>query len=129
MPPGQYTSFPPIGQLTIATPGTTVLLSVNIGPQSGQVNGANYLAPPVPGIAWRNMQIQADPGNPGNIYLLPRGNTAAGNPGSIMAKIGPGGSWPPLGAPLMNSGFVPENFCLDCDTAGTNLAFGYGSLG
>src|ERR1700734_3706510 len=94
MPPGAYTSFPPIGQLTIATPGTTVLLSLNIGPQSGQVNGANYLNPPAPGIAWRYMEIQADPGNPGNIYLLPRGKTASGNPGSILAKIGPGGSQP-----------------------------------
>jgi hypothetical protein len=129
MPPGQYTSFPPLGQLTIATPGTTVLLSANIGPQGGQVAGANYLAPPVPGIAWRFMEIQADPGNPGNIFLLPRGKTAAGNPGSILAKIGPGGSAPfPTGL-LANSGFVPENFCLDCDTAGSNLAYGYGSLG
>jgi hypothetical protein len=76
------------------------------------------------------MGIQADPGNSGNIYLLPRGKTASANPGSIMAVIGPGGFLPFPAASMLGVGFTPENFCLDTDAAsGTQYAYGYGTLG
>jgi hypothetical protein len=76
------------------------------------------------------MEIQADSANSGNIYLLPRGNTAAANPGTILAKIGPGGSLPFPAAIMSGVGFTPENFCLDTDaTSGTQYAYGYGTKG
>lgn len=125
----QYGAFVPIGQLAITTPGDTVPLSFNCGPYGGQ-QGTDWKNPPVPGNAWRGMEIQADPANSGNLYLLPRGKTAAGDPGSILAKIGPGGSLPFPAASMMGVGFTPENFVIDTDSSdGTQYAYGYGTLG
>jgi hypothetical protein len=76
------------------------------------------------------MEIQADIANTGNLYLLPRGNTATANPGTIIAKIAPGASLPLPTGIMVGNGFVPENFCLDTDAvSGTQLAYGFGSLG
>jgi hypothetical protein len=75
------------------------------------------------------MELQADIANTGNLYLLPRGNTAAGNPGVIIAKIAPGASLPLPTGVMIGAGFVPENFCLDSDASGTQNAYGFASLG
>lgn len=125
----QYPSFIPLGRLAITAAGTTTLLSANCGPYGGQAGGS-WQNPPLPGNAWRGMEIQADPSNSGDIYLLPRGKTAAGNPEAIMAKIGPGGSLPFPASSMIGCGFTPENFCLDTDAeSGTQYAYGYGTLG
>jgi hypothetical protein len=125
----QYISaFVPIGQLAITAAGTTTLLSANCGTYGGQTAAPGTTAW-TPGAAWRGMEIQADPANSGNLFLLPRGKTASANPGSIIAKIGPGGSLPFPAVAMSGIGFTPENFCLDMDGTGTQYAYGYGILG
>ena len=123
----QYSAFVPLGSITITAAGATVALSANCGPYGGQ-QGTDWKNIPVPGNAWRGMEIQADPANNGNVYLLPRGKTASANPGLIMGKIGPGGSLQFPAAVMFGVGFTPENFCLDTD--GTSaVVYGYGVLG
>lgn len=127
--PAQYPSIVPIGRLSITAAGTTTLLSANCGPYNGQVGGT-WANPALAGSAWRYMELQADISNTGNLYLLPGGNTAAANPGTIIAKIAPGASLPLPTGIMVGNGFVPENFCLDTDAvSGTQLAYGFGSLG
>lgn len=125
----QYNSFVPLGQLAITAAGTTTPLSANCGPYGGQV-GSDWQNPPVPGSAFRYVEIQADASNTGNLYLLPRGNTASSNPEAIMAKITPGASAPfPTGI-MSGVGFTPENFVLDTDAvSGTQYAYGFATLG
>jgi len=119
----------PLGKLTITAAGTTVLLSANCGPLGGQPI-TNWQNPPAPGQAFRFVEIQADPSNSGNLYLLPRGKTVTANPGSIIALIGPGGSLPFPNGIMAGVGITPENFCLDTDAgSGTQYAYGYGTLG
>jgi hypothetical protein len=123
----QLTALIPIGKITVAVVGTPVPLSFNCGPYGGQ-QGTDWKNPPVPGMAWRFMEIQGDNDNLGNLYLLPRGKTAAGNPGSILAKIPPGGSIPFPSSVMGANGFTPENFVLDSDAVNC-VAYGYGSTG
>jgi hypothetical protein len=125
----QYSSLVPLGTITITAIGATVALSVNCGNYGGQGSSGSY----VPGNAWRGMEITADPGNSGNIYLLPRGKTAAANPEAIFAKIGPGGSLSFPNSSMAGVGILPENFCLDTDAAAgvgyKCVAWGYGTIG
>ena len=122
----QYTSFVPLGKLAITAAGTTTSLSYYCGNYGGQGASGSY----VPGNAWRAMVLEADPGNSGSIYLLPRGKTASANPEAIFAKIGVGGSISfPYGI-MSGVGFTPENFVLDTDaSSGTQYVYGYGVLG
>lgn len=124
--PQSYNSQVPLGRITVTAPGATVLLSVNCGPFAGQVAGADYRNPPVPGGAAEYFMLQADPNNAGNLYLMPRGKTAAGNPTSIMAVLPPGSSIPFPFSAGSGPGLTPENFCLDTDASGT--AYGYATL-
>jgi hypothetical protein len=115
----------PLGVLTVSAPGTTTLLSANCGPLAGGTVGTPS-NPPLPGTPLRQVVLQAaSPGNVGNVYVLPRGSTFAANPGSVLAVIQPNSTVPfPYGLPTAN-GILPENFCLDADTAG-NTVYGYG---
>lgn len=128
MATGPWNSFVPLGKLTITAAGTTTSLAANCGPLAGQVSGTQA-SPNRLGQALRGIELQADSANSGNIYLLPRGYTAAGNPGLIMAKIGPGGSLPFPASQMVGGGFVPENFVLDTDAgSGDQHVYGYGTL-
>jgi hypothetical protein len=62
--------------------------------------------------------------NTGNIYILPRGYTAAANPALIILALAPGqiAALPPSGSQL---GMLPENFVVDSDT-GPNVLYGCG---
>ena len=120
----QYNALVPLGALVVTTPGATVLLSANCGPYGGQ-QGTDWKNIPVPGNAWRGFMLQSDPGSGGNLYLLPRGKTAAGNPEAILGVIGPGGSLMFPMSTMTGVGVTPENFCLD----GVGTAYGYGVLG
>jgi hypothetical protein len=122
----KWPNLQPLGVLTVTAPGTTTALSANCGTLGGGTVGTNY-NPPVPGSAFRSFTLQAAAStNVGNVYLLPRGSTFAANPGNVLAIIPPSGVPVPfpLGGPFEN-GFLPENFCLDADTAG-NTVVGYG---
>ena len=124
----QYNGLVPLGKLSI-TPGTPTPLSTNCGRYGGE-QGTDWKNPPVPGNAWRGMEIQADPSNDVNIYLLPRGKTVAANPESILASIGPGGSLQFPSSSMLSVGILPENFALDADTSvNPQVAYGYGTLG
>jgi hypothetical protein len=83
-------------------------------------------SPPLPGSAFRGIVLQAlSSPNIGNVYVLPRGSTFAANPGNVIAVIQPSS---PVAIPytgIMENGILPENFCLDADTAG-NTVYGYG---
>lgn len=126
--PQSYNGTVPFGKMAIAAAGTTTPLSANCGSFGGQTIGTNYLNPPVPGATAQQFTIQADQANSGNLYLLPRGKTAAGNPASIMVQIPPGGAVTfPVG--LTGPGLQPENFVLDTDAvSGTQNAYGYATL-
>ena len=129
--PMSYNGITPFGKMAIAAAGTTTLLSVNCGPFGGGVNAnpVNYLNPPVPGASADYFTIQADLNNSGNIYLLPRGKTASGNPTSILAQIPPGGAIPFPYAAGGGPGLTPENFCLDTDAgSGPQYAYGYAAM-
>ena len=121
----KFPNIQPLGQIVVVTPGTTVLLSVNCGTLGGGTVGTQG-NPPLPGSALRGIVLQAaSPGNVGNVYLMPRGSTFAANPGNVIAVIPPNTIVPiPYGV-LMDSGLLPENFCLDADTGG-NTIYGYG---
>ena len=124
----QYSALVPLGRLTLTAAGATVPLSTNCGSYGGQ-QGTDWKNIPVPGNAWRGFYIQAAPGNSGNLYLLPRGNTASANPGAILGVIGPGGSITFPQSSMSGVGVLPENFVLDMDGTGTQLAYGWGTLG
>jgi hypothetical protein len=120
----KYPNIQPLGKLTVATAGTTVLLSTNCGTLGGGATGTQS-NPPLPGSPLRQIVLQAPAANTLNVYLLPRGSTLSSNPGSIIAAIGPGEIVAiPYGGPFEN-GILPENFCLDTDTNG-NILYGYG---
>ena len=127
----QYPTLTPFGKMTVATAGTTVLLSVNCGSQQGQTTvpgGQPPYVPPLSGKAFRQMVIQADAGNTKNIYVLPSGKTLSANPALIIAAIAPGATVPIPNGISQSSGYLPENFCLDTDTNG-NIAYGFGVAG
>lgn len=121
----RYANLVPLGKCTVSAPGTTTPLSVNCGPLGGQV--ASQTNPlPVPGTACQQFTLQADTGNGAALFLLPRGMTAAANPGSIMAILPPGGAITfPSG--LTGPGLLPENFVMDSATGSGNF-YGYGVL-
>ena|SRR5271156_1542839 len=127
--PQSYNGQVPFGQMAITAAGTTTALSVNCGAFGGQISGADYKNPPVPGGAAQYFMIQAGLSNSGNLYLLPRGKTAAGNPASIMAILPPGSSIPFPFSAASGPGLQPENFVLDTDAvSGTQYAYGYATL-
>lgn len=129
MPNPRFVNIIPLGKITVATMGTTVLLSVNSGPLAGQSGPiTNYNNPPIPGQALRQVLLSADAGNTKNVYVLPRGYTASANPGLIIAAIAPGQTIPLPHGFLGGESILPENFCVDTDTNG-NILYGCGFPG
>lgn len=125
--PKAYDGQVPLGKMAITAAGTTTPLSVNCGNFGGAIGGTPS-NPPVPGAAAVQFTIQASAQNSGNLYLLPRGATAAGNPSLIMAVLSPGGSIT-FPAGLQGPGMQPENYVLDTDAAsGTQNAYGFATL-
>jgi hypothetical protein len=122
----RYANTVPFGKCTVSAPGTTTPLSVNCGPLGGQV--ASQTNPlPVSGTACQQFTLQADAGNGGNLYLMPRGATFAANPGLILAQLPPGASIPFPFSAGGGPGLVPENFVMDSDL-GVCVFYGYGVL-
>lgn len=122
-----YPNLVPLGKITVTAAGTTVLLSINCGPLGGSVVGNTY-SPPPPGNALRQIQLMADKANTGQVFLLPAGKTASANPSLILAVITPNNpAILPRGVMLAN-GLLPENFCLDTDTA-SQIVYGVGIKG
>lgn len=122
-----YGNIIPLGKLTVTAAGTTTLLSANCGSLGGSATGTTN-SPPTSGRALREIQLFADKANTGQIFVLPRGNTVAANPGNIIAVLVPGS---PVSLPRGVShaaGMLPENFVLDTDTAG-QVAYGSGFTG
>lgn len=128
MPQQRYANVVPFGKCTVSAPSTTTPLSVNCGPLGGQViSQANPL--PVPGTSCQQFTLQADAGNGGNLYLMPRGATFAANPNLVLAQLPPGASIPFPFSAGGGPGLVPENFVMDTDAAsGTSAFYGYGVL-
>lgn len=122
----KYPNIQPLGKIVVTTAGTPVLLSTNCGPMAGGASGSSA-NPPLPGSAFRAIVLQSPAtGNTLNVYLLPRGNTATGNPGNIIGILYASGSTlvvPYVG--IIENGILPENFVLDADTSG-NFVYGYG---
>lgn len=120
----RWPTLVPLGAMTVSATGTTTSLAVNCGALGGQL-GAPGSGAGVPGTALR--QIILTNGSVGNAYLLPRGMTAAANPGSIIAYIPKGAVVAiPYGQPF-EGGILPENFCLDADTSST-IVYGCGII-
>lgn len=121
----RWPTLVPLGALTVATQGTTVLLSANCGSLAGQVPGANYLDPPIPGTPLRQIILTA---TGADAVLLPRGNTFTGNPANVLAYLPKGVPVAiPYGQPFEN-GILPENFCLDAASATPTTVYGCGIL-
>jgi hypothetical protein len=122
-----YGNIIALGKLTVTAAGATLPLSTNSGSLGGSTVGST-ISPPTSGRALREIQLFADKANTGQIFVLPRGNTAAANPGNIIAVLVPGS---PVSLPRGVSdaaGMLPENFVLDTDTAG-QVAYGCGFTG
>src|ERR1700722_6504658 len=93
----RYANVVPFGRCVVSAAGTTTSLAVNCGPLGGQIPSGPGPSPAVlavPGTACQQFTLQADVGNSGNLYLMPRGQTAAANPGTILCVLGPGASVP-----------------------------------
>ena len=121
----RWNNLLPLGKISV-TAGTPVSLAINCGSQQGQVGlvpGTTQYAP-LPGMAPAQLILTADHNNTNSIYVLPRGFTAAANPGLILAAIAPGTL---LAFPSNQSqcGLLPENFVIDADT-GTGIVYGVG---
>lgn len=116
----RWPTLVPLGNLVVSAAGSTVLLSSNCGPLAGQISGPNYLNPPVPGTPLRQIILTNTAAAGGAVaYLLPRGNTAAANPGNILMAIIPQQTVAiPNGMPFEN-GILPENLCVDGSAAVT----------
>jgi hypothetical protein len=126
MPNPRFTNIVPLGKITLVTPGTTVLLSVNSGPLAGQAGPiTDYNNPPLSGQALRQIRLSADKANTGQMYILPRGYTAAANPGLIIAAIQPGESISLPQGFLGGESMQPENFVVDGDDAGSIYGCGF----
>lgn len=123
----RYPNLQPLGKLTVTTPGTTVALSTNSGSMGG--GSGSYSTPALAGNAFRQFQLQCDNANTGSLYLLPRGKTAAGNPEAILMRMVPGQTYPFPNGVSDSAGYLPENFVLDTDTAGTQVCYGCGFFG
>lgn len=131
MPPSpmSYNNIVPLGKNAVPTAGTPVPLSNTCGPLAGTVqNQATPLAPATIGRKVQQFTLQADSSNAGNLYLLPRNKTAAGNPDQILAILAPGASIPFPVASAGGPGLLPENFAFDTDMSGTNYFYGYAVL-
>jgi len=124
MPQTRYNTIVPLGSLAVAAEGTTVLLSANCGPLAGQAGPiTDYNNPPLPGQPLRQL-ILTNTSTTATAYLLPRGQTFTGNPGTVIAAILPGKTLVlPYGQPFEN-GVLPENFCLDGSAAVTVIGCG-----
>ena len=121
----RWPTFVPFGKITV-TGGTPLALSTNCGPLGGQT-AAPGSGGGVPGTALRQIVLTNSTGN-ALAYLLPRGSTAASNPGNILAVIFGGQTVAfPYGQPFEN-GILPENFVIDADAATTISVIGYGIL-
>lgn len=118
----KYVSTVPFGKCSITAAGTPTPLSQNCGQLQGTVAG-------IPGQVLVQITIQAATANTGNLYLLPRGNTASANPDAIMLELAAGGSVTlPVGL-IDDNGYLPENFVLDTDAvSGTQYFYGFGIL-
>jgi hypothetical protein len=125
MPNPRFPNICPLGKIVVVTPGTPVSMAINCGPLGGGVGGTQQ-NPPTQGTALRQVILQADASNTAakNLYILPRGYTAAANPGLIIAVLVPGQTivLPPSGSQF---GMLPENFVVDADPA-TTTAIIYG---
>ena len=123
----RWATLVPLGKIS-GTGGTPVSLAVNCGPLAGQISGANYLSPPVPGTPLRQIILTADGGNTGQVYLLPRGSSLGSNPGNVLACIPKGETVAiPWGQPF-EGGILPENFVLDSDGTDAFVVYGCGIL-
>lgn len=120
----RWNTLVPLGLITLTAAGTTVSLAVNCSPLQGQTGGTQA-SPPVSGQALRQL-ILTNTAATGIAYLLPRGQTAAANPGNVFCAIGPGQTvYIPNGHSFEN-GLLPENYVLDCSAACT--VYGCGVL-
>jgi len=129
MPPSpmSYNNVLPLGKCIVTTPGVPIPLSQNCGPLAGAVQvKTTPLAPATPGRKVQQFTLQADSGNAGNLYLMPRNTTAVANPTQILAVLPPGASIPFPVASAGGPGLLPENFAFDTDASGT--FYGYAVL-
>jgi len=124
----QFGCIVPLGKMAITAAGTVTPLSVNCGPLEGSTGGGLYSY--AAGRPLRQITVEASSSNTGNLYLLPRSNTAAGNPGNIIGVLAAGASVTIPSSLLDGNGITPETLVLDTDAAsGTQYAYGYGVRG
>ena len=123
----RYATLVPLGQLNVVG-GTPLALSTNCGALGGQTAKPNTLTS-TSGTPFRQLILtNSAAAGGGNLYLLPRGNSFAGNPGTVIACIPPGATQPiPYGQPF-EGGILPENFVLDSDAGKSPVAYGCGVL-
>lgn len=120
-----YSGMLPLGKFTIAAAGTTQLLTANCGSQNQSSLATQGV---IPTKVYRYVQLQAPTSNTGNIFLLPKGNTAAANPGNILAIVPPGATVPIPPGTIARGSIALDSFCLDTDTSGS-VCYGMAIVG
>lgn len=105
-----YGPFQPLGLITVATPGTPVKLSTNIGDYYTATGKSEYA------MYFNQIWIKAASTNTGNIYLVLPGQPAS-NTDAIIWALGPG-EFIFVGADSPSRNMYGLNsFMLDADTA------------
>ena len=106
-----YGPFWPLGLITVASAGTPVALSVNIGQYYTATGKSEYAA------CFSQIWVFASSGNTGNIYLVSPGGSK-NNSGSIIWPLAPGQYIYVGGDFLARNTFDLNSFMIDADNGG-----------
>lgn len=110
----QYGPFQPLGLITVATAGTTVALTVNIGLAFTGAGSSEY------GMSFHALYFTTPSTNTGNIYLVLPGQTAA-NTDAIILAIPPSTTFTMTAAAQVRNFLSLECMVIDTDTGGNKV--------
>jgi hypothetical protein len=106
----------PLGKITVAAPGTPILLSQNVSISTAFGTAASPTA-----VVATQLLLSTPATNTGFVYLIFKGNTAAANNGTgIIVAIPPGVLYT-LASPQLSNIFYLGNYAVDADTAANSL--------
>jgi len=106
-----YGPFQPLGLITVATAGTPVPLTQNIGVYYSDVGKSEYA------ISFQTIIFQAPSTNTGAIYIVVAGGSA-NNSDSIIYTLASGATWSFSADAQSKNRFGLQSFWIDAATSG-----------